>query len=366
MSKQTILFVMHELELGGAERVVSNLVNNLDREKFNVHLCLFKKKGILLKGLREDIQLHDLKASRVMSSGHKLFGLILQLKPDVVFSSITHVNLLIGMFIPFLRIVNRDIRFITREVNIPSIRAKYMKKSKTMDRLYRYVIGNFDAIVAQSEYMCRDLSVSYQLDMQKIKIINNPLDTEMIIDSLEKGQDRVCFGGTNTINLLAVGNFRIQKGFDLLIRVLPYLDERFHLYIIGDGGERANIEKAIIDLGVADRVTLLGFQNNPYIYMQQADLFLLSSRYEGFPNVVLEANQCGTFVVAFQVPGVDQEIIQEGINGCLIEFKNSKAFADAIMNHAVSKDPKEIRETTQKYRVEKIVKDYERLFMFEG
>jgi len=72
MNKQVILFVMHELSVGGAERVVSNLVNNLDREKFDIHLCLFKKKGALVDVLAGDITLHDLKASRVITAAHKL------------------------------------------------------------------------------------------------------------------------------------------------------------------------------------------------------------------------------------------------------------------------------------------------------
>jgi len=98
MHKPVILFVMHELNVGGAERVVSNLVNNIDHEAFEVHLCLFKKKGALVETIAREVIIHDLEASRVLLSPHKLWSLILKLKPKVVFSSITHVNLLLSTF----------------------------------------------------------------------------------------------------------------------------------------------------------------------------------------------------------------------------------------------------------------------------
>ena len=364
MRKQVIMFVMHELELGGAERVVSNLVNNLDRERFEIHLCLFKKKGVLIETLRDDITLYDLKASRVITSGHKLFFLILKLKPNTVFSSITHVNLLMGLFIPLLRVFTKRTKFITREVNIPSIRAKYMKKSKRLDYFYKYIIGNFDHIVAQSNYMKEDICKSYKVDENRIKVINNPLDIEFVERSILKDRDKSCFKKDDTVKLLAVGNFRMQKGFDILLESISYLDDRFHLYIIGDGAMRGELESIIRDLNISNRVTLLGFQQNPYIYMKQSDIFLLSSRYEGFPNVVLEANSCGRFVIAFEVAGVDREIIQEGINGSLVEFENKREFAKAIEREShIEHNEKDIVETTQRYRVENIIKEYEKLFI---
>jgi len=363
MSKKNTLFVMHELELGGAERVVSNLVNNLDRKKYILNFALFKKKGILVDKIKKDVKIYDLKASRVITSGHKLFALIVRLKPDIVFSSITHVNLLIGLFVPFIRLFNKNTKFITREVNIPSIRAKYMKKSKKLDMFYRHIIKNFDKVVAQSEYMSKDLQKSYGLDSSKIVVINNPLDVDMIDKALlNPDGEKVCFDKSR-VNLLAVGNFRLQKGFDILLEVMPYLDEKFHLYIIGDGTERSKLEATIQKLNISSSVTLLGFKSNPYIYMKEADIFVLSSRYEGFPNVVLEANRCGKFVVAFEVAGVGEEIIQDGVNGTLVEFDNKRGFANAIKNYASTKiDEHRIIETTQKYRVENIIKEYEKLF----
>ena len=361
--KKRVLFVMHELFVGGAERVVSNLVNNLDKEKFDVHLCLFKKKGTLLDTLTEDVTLHDLKASRVITSGHKLFSLILQLKPDIVFSSITHVNLLMGVFIPFLRPFCKNTRFITREVNIPSIRAKYMPRSKKLDRFYKRIIHNFDLIIAQSNYMKEDIHKSYNVDSNKILVINNPLDVKQIQKVLAEGSANEELYRTDKINILAVGNLRRQKGFDILLKVMPLLNEKFHLNILGEGKEKDLLEKMIIELNILDKVTLLGFKGNPYKYIEKADIIVLSSRYEGFPNVILEANACGKFVLAFECPGVSHEIIQNGINGFLVESGNYSALAESIKKHAnIKHDEETIIETTQKYDVSHIVQEYKNIF----
>lgn len=364
MGKTKIVFVMHELSIGGAERVVSSLVNNLDREKFDVHLCLFKKKGSLVDTLAEDITLHDLKASRVITSGYKLFLLVLQLKPDIVFTSITHVNLLLGIFIPFLRPFCKNTSFITREVNIPSIRAKHIPASKKLDRFYKRFIHNFDLIVAQSDFMKQDIHQSYNVDNKKIRVVNNPLDTMMIKEALLDEASAAPLFKPGKINILAVGNLRRQKGFDILLRAMPLLNDRFHLNILGEGRERGLLEKMIKALNISEKVTLLGFQKNPYTYMSNADIIVLSSRYEGFPNVILEANACGKFVIAFECPGVSSEIIQNGVNGFLVAAGNNRALSEAIEKYAdLIHDEESIIETTKRYEVGSVVERYNNIFL---
>jgi glycosyltransferase involved in cell wall biosynthesis len=365
MEKKLVLFVMHEFSIGGAERVVSHLLNNLDREKFIVHLCLFKKKGALLEELSKDVIIHDLGASRVITSAHKFIYLIMQLKPEVVFTSITHVNLLLSIFIPLLKISLKQTIFITREVNIPSVRAKYMRKSKQMDFFYKKLINNYSYIIAQSEFMKNDILHSYSVNESKLKVINNPIDVKAIHKKLKNiDLESHHFAESNKINILATGALRKQKGFDILLRVMTFLDSRYHLNILGEGEEREMLENLIKELKIEDKVTLLGFKNNPYIYMERADIVALGSRYEGFPNVILEANTCGKFVVAFECPGVGNEIIQNEINGFLVQSENVKAFADAIEKYSNMAHNKEaIIATTNRYEVKNVVKNYEHIFL---
>ena len=365
--KKIFLAVMHELTIGGAEGVICNILNNLDREKFDIHLCLFKKKGTLIETLKKDVVIHDLKASRVITGGHKLFSLTSQLKPDIVFSSITHVNLLIAAFIPLLRPFCKNTKFITREVNIPSIRAKYIPKSKRLDYFYRRVIHNFDAVIAQSNYMKEDIHKSYNVDSRKIFVINNPLNIKQIQKTLLKDRTDEQLFNPDKINILAVGVLRRQKGFDILLKVMPLLSDKYHLNIIGEGKERNLLEAMILELDISEKVTFLGFQKNPYKYMRDADINVLSSRYEGFPNVILEANACGKFVVAFACPGVSEEIIHNNVNGFLVEPGNYRALAAAIKKYSkISYDENVVFETTKRYEVKSIVKEYERIFLQAG
>ena len=361
--KRKILFVIHEMTMGGAQRVVSNLLNGLDRELFEVHLALFNKKGVLLENIKEDVIIHDLKASRVVFGTHKLVGLILKEKPAVVFTGITHVNLMVAAFIPLFKLFLKETMFITREVNIPTVRAKYMKKSKKMDRFYKRFIARFETIIAQSNFMKEDIVKSYNLDEAKVTVVNNPLDKESIFKELEQRGSAKSLP-KDKINIVATGMLRKQKGFEQLLEVMPLLDEKYHLSIVGEGSERKVLEEKIERLDIANRVTLLGLQKNPYIYMEEADIVVLSSLYEGFPNVILEANVCGKFVVAFACPGVSEEIIIENLNGVLVEDKNVGAFAEAIEKYAnVKHDKEKIIETVERYALASVVESYKEIFI---
>ncbi len=362
MKKIRILFVMHELSIGGAERVVTNIMNNLDKEKFDVHLCLFKKKGDLLKSLSKDVTVHNLCASRVSRGFFRLLLLIVSLRPDIVFSGITHVNLLISMQITILKILLRDVKFISREVNIPSVRAVYLTKSKKMDILYKKLVHNFDKVIAQSVFMKNDLKESYQLTDDTLMVINNPIDFEAIKNKLAL-PEKVSFKHKDKINILSVGRLRYQKGFDILVEIMLHLDEHFHLNILGEGDQRETLEAKISELGLQEKVSLLGFSDNPYKYMMQADIIVSSSRYEGFPNVILESNACGKFVIAFSCPGVGSEIIKNNLNGVLVEHNNVQALAEAVRKYSkINHDREKIIMTTEAYKVENIIKKYNNLF----
>ena len=133
---------MHDLGIGGAERVILNLVNNIDTTSFEVAICLFSDKGALVSQIRNDIRIHNLNTTRVLFGIHKLFYLLLKESPEIVFSSITHVNAVIGLISPVYKLFNKQTFFINREVNNPTIRANQQKKSRKfilterLDNLY--------------------------------------------------------------------------------------------------------------------------------------------------------------------------------------------------------------------------------------
>jgi|TARA_B110000908_G_C10252787_1_gene453262 glycosyltransferase involved in cell wall biosynthesis len=356
--KKKILFVMHELNLGGAERVIANIVNNFDSELYDINLCLFKKKGDLISEIKDGIEIHDLNAKRVITSFFSYYKLILKIKPDIVFTSITHVNLLTSLLIPFIKL---NICFITREVNNPSIRSSFKFTSKVMDSFYRYSISNFNYIIAQSNFMKSDIINHYKIDENRIHAMPNPLDINSIKSRLLEQNDDICFD-KNKKNLLALGGLRKQKGFEKLIKIMKFLDESYQLTIIGEGPERGLLEDLIKSHKLEKKVRLLGKKSNPYIYMKNCDVFLISSNYEGFPNVIIEANVCGKFVIANNCPGINNEIIKSNVNGVILDFMNyevvSKYIKDNFLNLSATVIPIEI---TEKYDARNIANRYHNL-----
>jgi glycosyltransferase involved in cell wall biosynthesis len=208
-----------------------------------------------------------------------------------------------------------------------------------------------------------DVHAVYDVPLDKIVTIGNPVDGDWI-------ERRAAAGGVEGFslfptNILAVGRLDPVKGFDMLLDAMGRIEDTdCHLHIIGDGGERGALERRAVGLGIADRVTFHGFKKNPYPYMRAADLFVLSSRYEGFPNVVMEALALGCPVVAFDCPGGTAELIEHGSNGFLVPAGDVGALAREIARGgyrdldrgAIEKAARE------RHAISAIVERYEELF----
>ena len=356
MHKKTkILFIVPSMRGGGAERVISTLLQHLDKDKFELNLALITKEGKFLGDIPNHVNIIDLNSKRVRNSIFKIIKTINTTKVDIVFSTLGHLNLLISMIRPFL---SKKIVFIGRESNTVSVINKQSKSPKLFDFLYNTFYNNFDHIIAQAKYMKKDLVKNYKIQDSKITVINNPIDFGKI-EKLANISSEDLFD-KNKINLLAVGRLSHQKGFDTLIEILKELDNKYCLSILGLGPDEEKLKSMIKELNLESKVKLLGFKDNPYIYMKQADIFVLSSRFEGFPNVVLEANACQTPVVAFDCPGGTEEIIINGENGYLAKCQNKKDFISKI--DSIDLNKKIDKKILIKYEVSQIVNSYEILF----
>ncbi len=356
--KKKIIFILPSLYGGGAERIVLNLLKHLDRSKFTLVLALVKKEGRYLQDIPKDVELIDLDVKQARYSLFKIAKLIREQKPDIIFTSLSHLNLLIALIRPFF---SKKIKFIARESNTVSEQNKRDKYPKINDLLYRLVYNNYDLIVTQAKAMRDDLKKNYNVDESKMKIIYNPVDIDYIKNSsVEKRVDLP----KGKFNLLAVGRLSEQKGYDLLLKSLAKLDDSFYLSILGEGDKKEELKEQIEELNIQNRVDLKGFSSNPYAYMKEADLLVLSSRYEGLPNVVLEANSLGLGVVAYDSSGGTGEIVKDGINGYLVKPFDVDEFARKIeLAKNSGFDALKIEDYIEKnFKVEKIIKEYEAIF----
>lgn len=198
--KKKILFIVSNMNGGGAQRVISIILNYLDRTKFDPILVLLKKEGPYLKDLPEDIQVIDLhtKARYAMI---KIIKTIKQIKPDLVFSTLSYLNALIIIIRPFL---SKNIIFIARETNTISITNKRQKYPMFFNLVYKVFYNNFNQIVSQSKYMKKDLIDNFNIIEDKVEVIYNPVDITKIKNFTNKNAGKLY--KSDRFNLLAVAD----------------------------------------------------------------------------------------------------------------------------------------------------------------
>ncbi|WP_313359710.1 glycosyltransferase [Empedobacter sp.] len=350
---KTILFILPDLNQGGAERVITTLCNELDRTKFCPKLMLFKKEGYYLNHLKDDVEIIELNVSRIRYSIFKIIPLIKKLKPEIVFTGWGEISAFLSPIISFFP----KTKFITRETNVVS---EHVKRKEILF-FYRFY-NNFHQVIAQSDDMKNDLIENFRISENKIIKINNPVDFDLI-NRLKIENITIDFD-TSYKNIVAIGNLSPRKGFDLLLNVMNEMkEENIHLTILGDGAFKDELAQQKDKLSL-NNVTFKGKVSNPFVYLKNADLFVLSSRYEGFPNVLLEAGACGTYSLANNCPGGINEIVQEGINAEIFPISDSKGFAEQIKKVLQENHSEEqiIESIHSRFSKEKIIQQYELIF----
>lgn len=321
MKKQSIIFILPDLETGGAERIVMTLANHLPREKFEPKIMLLRKEGGYLRYVKDDVEIIDLNTERIRQSIRPILKEIRKRKPDIVFSGFGEVNAYLSLFIKLFP----KTKFIARETNVVS---EHVTRKEI--RFFYKFYNSYKNIICQSDDMAQDLLKNFDIKSNKIVKINNPVDFDFIDEKLKSSQRPESFK-TNFKNVVAIGNLSSRKGFDNLLKVFSRLkNENILLHILGDGRDKEMLHEMKELLGLKN-VIFHGRQENPYQFLKFADLFVLSSRYEGFPNVLLEAGACGTFSIANNCPGGINEIVQEGINGEVSDIDNHEDFAQDIL-----------------------------------
>jgi glycosyltransferase involved in cell wall biosynthesis len=348
------------LEGGGSERVIITLIKHLDKKKFNITLLLGSKTGKYVKEIPDFIDVIDLKKQRVRQAIFSIIKIIRKDKPDVVLSTLGHLNLMIALFRYFLP---KETKFIARESNTISIRNKDESYPKLFDFLFKTIYKRFDFVICQANSMRKDLLINFGFPEEKMTVINNPVDFKKVKNSINEKNNYVF--PKNKYNILIIGRFTNQKRIDHAIKIMKYLSSDYYLSIFGDGELRSSLKELVSSLELEEKISIEKFCKNPYTLYNKADLLISTSKYEGFPNVVLEANACGLPVLSYNYIGGIDEIIIEGYNGCLIENGDIKAFSkqiEKVRTYSFNKD-NIINLTKERFNVSKIVRMYEKTIL---
>ena len=307
-----LLAVLPHLEGGGAQRVLLTLLRDLPRDRFAPELALLRRSGELLSRVPGDVPLHDLRAGSARFGAPALIRLAWQIRPQIVFSSIYYVNHLVLLLRPFLP----RTRIVVREAIQVGAAVERAALPRRLALLHWLLYRSADAVVVQCEAMGRDLE-RFGVPARRMTTIFNPVDAAALRAEADAAPDPFAGAGKGP-HVLGVGRLVRQKGFDRLIRSFAALRARApeaQLWILGeDPGGRDSASEALsrlrAELGLAACVHFTGYRRDVAAWLARADLFVLSSHYEGLPNVLLEALACGCPVVALDEPGGAREILE--------------------------------------------------------
>lgn len=320
---EKIVVVLSGLTAGGSERVTSLLVNHWAEQGRSVTVISFDSASdvpffemdprveVCQLGLPGSPQGRPfLQASQMTRRVLALRNLIRVKSPDLIFSFLTKINVLTLLATRGLRIP-----VVVSERNNPLKQPMNPLWSRLRDALYPSALR----LIAQTEDVACHLPYAMQM---KSVVIPNPIVPETVVSDMNS--PRV---------VAAVGRFVEQKGFDLLLRaiarVAPQADG-WKFVIWGEGDERKRLESLSSELGLAGRVTFPGLSNCPRDWLSKTSIFVLSSRYEGFPNALGEAMAAGLPVISFNCPFGPSALIKDGIDGLLVTPENVEALASAM------------------------------------
>lgn len=318
---------------GGTERVMLNLARGFIDRNLKVDLVLARAEGPYLAQVPPGVRVVDLKAQWMPSSLPKLVRYLHKEHPKNLLTAL-HYPCELALWAK--RLSGVSTRVVVSEHNNLSQEAQRI--AQTSVRFTPLAARLFypwaDDIVAVSQGVAEDLANVTGLPLERIQVIYNPIIIPELFAQAKELADHPWFKPGEPPVILGVGRLYPQKDFPTLIRAFAEVRQvrAARLMILGDGPEEAQLKALVSELGLEKEVAMLGFVQNPYAYMAQAKVFALSSAWEGFGNVLVEAMAVGTPVVSTNCESGPAEITDNGKYGLLTPVGDSKAMAEAILS----------------------------------
>lgn len=373
--KHVALFVFG-LSGGGVPKMMINLSHALAERGHRVDLLAIRPHGPLYSQLSARVRLVPLggwrtglpwiarkRRRQIMAALPALLSYLRRERPDVLVSADHWVNFcaILGCMLtrgPTRVAVSQRMHLSRHAKNKPFLR-------RLVSRLYPHA----NAIVAVSNGVADDLASTTGLNHQNITTIYNPVVTPELKEYARIPLKHPWFAPGAPPLVLAVGRLTLQKDFASLLRAFARVRmvRPARLMILGDGSRRQDLNILAERLGVVDDVALPGFVANPYAYMARASVFALSSAWEGFGNVLVEALACGCPVVSTDCPSGPAEILDHGVYGRLVPVGDDAALAAAILATLdAPPDARRLQARAANFSVERAVDRYSELLLGNG
>lgn len=330
--KKKILFLIHDLGPGGAEKVLVNLVNNMDPQQFDITVMALFGGGVNEQFLKPHVRFVSCFQKAIRGNSHlmkllsprQLHKWLIRERYDI------EVSYLEG---PSARIISgcpdgdtKLVSWIHVEQHTKAVAAQSFRSHEESRQCYE----KFHQTVCVSEYVKQDFLSIYP-ELRNLQVLYNTNETAQILAQSREPVEAGIFRAEE-IKLCGVGKLMPIKGFDKLARIHKRLrDDGYpvHTYILGDGSEQSKIERYIAENGLEDTFTLLGYRTNPYKYVANCDLFLCASIAEGFSTAATEALIVGTAVCTVEVSGM-KEMLGENNDWGIVTENNEEALYQGI------------------------------------
>jgi len=386
--------------MGGLERVLIEMLQNISKEKYNIYLIIEDNSGknnIFLEQVPKEIPIHFLKTEELISKTdyhrkrkkslyHKTMYNLHMIKEhkivvDKTKKVIEKMEKEFGKVDVFLDydwgsrryIEQLDVRkkIIWIHNSIP----KLLNKKSKIKRFGKY-LNKYDSIVAICDDMKEEIERIYPYLQGKVERIYNPFNFKRILD-LSKDTSKLTKSELELISkdyIVAVSRLdTVQKDYKTLLKGYKIAIDKGikeDLYIVGEGSGRNSIEKMIKEFSLEKRVRLIGNTPNPYIWMKNSKLFVHSSRYEGLPTVLIEAMICGKLVISSNCPTGPFEILQGGKVGVLFEVGDHKKLGEELHllitdENKRKKYERKLKNRVVEFRSDIVIKEYEKVIDLE-
>ena len=325
-----IAIVLPTLEAGGAERVHVDLASGFLARGHRVSMVLRRARGPLLDALDPAVEVHDLDVARVRGLPVPLARKLRGLAPDAVLAAMWPLT---GITALASRVARVPARIVLGE-HTDFRRARYISGSerRLLALAGRRVYGLADGVAAVSEGVADGLAAVARVPRERIAVVPNPIRPPGTADPDAADAELLAWWHGGEHALVAVGSLKPAKAYRDLLEAMARLRERVdaRLLVIGEGPLRGELEAARGALGLDEAVRFAGFRADPAPLVRRADLFVLSSRWEGFGNVIVEALGCGVPVVATDCESGPREILDGGRHGTLAPVADPAGLAAAI------------------------------------
>lgn len=333
MARRKVCFVLPSLAGGGAERAAVQILNALDHTAWDRSMYLFKREGPYLADLSSEVALTAGGTESRLGRWRELRRYIAATNPDIVVSFLSYFTVLsaVRAAMTRARVVFHQQTPMTAFLEDADYGWRGWWRKRVFASVTRLGYSAADLVITSSRGVADDLTAAFGVDPSRVRVVANPVDVGAVTAASAEALSPEDEARWIRPVIVAAGRLAEAKNYPLLIDALVRLRTTIpaRVFVLGQGDRGEALQRLALERGVGDVIVWCGFQANPWKFMARADVFALTSRYEGFGNVLIEAMACGVPVVATSSPGT-RDIVRHGVDGLLVADHTPALMAAAL------------------------------------